>query len=188
MISMKILNKCVDKILSHSIVAPAIWGERVVRIASKIYASITEQSTILWNSRILEFRSLKASIAELKSKAKERSENLKAELKAQKEVEIACLMKKSNFGAENRLYNGALFIALNDALKAFEKSMEIKINSQSIKAIKNPNFLADLEQNSKNIFEKEFNQNLTRAFELATKTHASIAKLKSQNNEIQATN
>lgn len=185
---MKILNKCVDKMLSHSIVVPIIWGERVVGLASKIYASIVEQSTILWNSRILKFHSLKATLTELKTKSKERSESLKIKLKAQKELEISELMKKANFGAENRLYNGALFIALNDALKAFEKSMEIEINPKNIKAIKNPNFLVNLEQNSINIFEKAFIQNSTKAFELVAKTHASMRKLGEQNHEIQTTN
>lgn len=185
---MKTINKCVDKVLVSSIVAPVIWSERVVELAGKICASITEQSTILWNSKIFEFSKLKASITELKSKTKERSEILKIKLKTQKELEILELMKKANFGAENKLYNGVLLIALNDALKAFEKSMEIKINPQSIKTIKNPNFLVNLEQNSINIFEKAFIQNSAKAFELVAKTHASMRKLREQNHEIQPTN
>lgn len=179
---MKIVDKCVDKVLAPSIVLPALAWERVKNVASKVLGASTEQFRLLWNSRILGFVSLKSSLNELRIQAKSRSDELITKLREEKITELAKLVNSANFGAENKLYRWGLEQALIEAGQKCEQAMQVKLDKHTSKTLKDKSlwseYITSLEANAIKAFESEFEANKIRAFELANKTHNSMEKIR----------
>lgn len=179
---MKIVDKCVDRVLVPSVVLPIIAWEYVRNIASNMLSAGAEQFGLLWNSRILNFVNLKFSLNELRIQAKSRSDELISELREQKIAELARLINSANFEAENKLYRWGLERALTEAGQKCEQAMRVKLNKQTSKILKDKSlwgeYITDLETNAIKVFESEFEAKKIKAFELADKTHNSMERLK----------
>lgn len=168
---MRFFDKCIENgLLPIGIFLVGIWG-----MICAIFNTCAELISLLWNSRILKFSALKSSLDELRKIALERENQILLMLKEQKELEIDKLTQRADFGDDNKLYNGALYIALKDALIVFSVNMKIKMNAKTAEILKNSklwnSFLAEHEQNALNAFEIEFSKNAQKALEIVKKTH-----------------
>ena len=168
---MRFLDKCIENgLLPIGIFLVGIWG-----MICGACNTCAELISLLWNSRILKFSALKSSLDELRKIALEGENQMLLTLKTLKEQEIDKLTQKASFGDDNKLYNGALYIALKDALNVFSVNMKIKMNAKTAGILENSklwdSFLVEHEQSALRAFEKDFRLNVVKAKEIVTKTH-----------------
>ena len=163
-----------DKIIDNGLLPIAMFSVGIWGMICAIFNTCAELISLLWNSRILKFSTLKSSLDELRKIAFEYENEMILMLKEQKELEISELTQKANFGDDNKLYNGVLYIALKDALNVYSVNMKIKMNAKTAGILENSklwnSFLAKHEQSALNIFEAEFSKNAQKALEIVIKT------------------